>query len=77
MTSASDVRAYAAKHGIGLTEAKRRLRRKRLDMLLDPRSAPTALREALLMIVQDLYPDDLDRQFPNGRCPTTGKPHAS
>lgn len=67
MTSASEVRAYAHKHDISMSEARKRLRRKRLDALLSPTAAPTALRAALIMIVEDHYPDDLDRRFPEGR----------
>lgn len=69
MTSASDVRAYAVKHGIGLDEARRRLRRKRLDaLLLNAWGDTRRLHTVLCMVVEDLYPEDLDRRFPDGRA---------
>ena len=69
MTSASDVRAYATKHGIGLNEAIRRLRRKRLDALLANGWGDTRrLHQVLSLLVEDLYPEDLDRRYPEGRA---------
>lgn len=68
--SASDVRAYCEKHGLSMQEAKRRLRRKKLDDLLLRAATMTdhgALIVALKIIVEDTYPEDLDRRYPNGR----------
>lgn len=69
MTSASDVRAYGAKHEIGMLQAKKHLRRKKLDFLLSKAATMTdhgALIVVLRMIVEDFYPEDLDIQWPNG-----------
>lgn len=66
---AQTVRAYAHKHEIGLLEAKKRCRRKALDQILSVtrnNAKPDQIIKALKIMVDDLYPEDLDTRYPNG-----------